>query len=193
MSTPVQFQCRAARAASGALSSTLSSALAAPVGLRLPCSQLRMVSSETSMRSENSAWLSPKRLRTRRANLAASCMASASSAAACLAMSFSEVASKRTGSMRPFAREAGTAGSIVTRTVFIVSDLSLVGFACRDDADDVVPGCVDHHEQAMLNLAYQLVAIFAVAVPSVGLDQTVWVEEGSGSVGEIKPALGKAR
>ena len=45
----------------------------------------------------------------------------------------------------------------------------------------------------MLNLAYQLVAIFAVAVPSVGLDQTVWVEEGSGSVGEIKPALGKAR
>jgi hypothetical protein len=34
------------------LSSTLSNALAAPVGLRLPCSQLRMVSSETSMRRE---------------------------------------------------------------------------------------------------------------------------------------------
>ena len=74
-----------------------------------------------------------------------------------------------------------------------MSDLSLVGFACRDDADDVVPGCVDHHEQAMLNLAYQLVAIFAVAVPSVGLDQTVRVEESSGRVGEVKPALGKAR
>src|SRR5690554_3081262 len=152
MSTPVQFQCRAARAASGALSSTLSSALAALVGLRLPCSQLRMVSSETLMRSENSAWLNPKRLRTRRANFATSCMACASSAAACLAMSASVVASTRAGSMRPDASVAGTAGSIVMRTVFIVLDLSLVGFACRDDADDVVPGCVDHDEQAMLNL-----------------------------------------
>jgi len=74
-----------------------------------------------------------------------------------------------------------------------VLDLSLVGFAGRDDADDVVPGRVDHHEQALFDLAHQLVAIFAVAVPGIGLDQTVWVEEGSGSVGEVEPALGKAR
>lgn len=72
-------------------------------------------------------------------------------------------------------------------------DLSLVGFACRDDAHGIVPGCIDDYEQAMLNLADELVAIFAVAVPSASLDQTVRVEEGSGCVGEIKPALGKAR
>ena len=45
---------KAINAASGALSSTFKSALAAPVGQRLPCSQLRMVSSDTSIRSANS-------------------------------------------------------------------------------------------------------------------------------------------
>ena len=49
------FYRNAASAISGALSSTLSRALAAPVGLRLPCSQLRMVSSGTSMRLDSSA------------------------------------------------------------------------------------------------------------------------------------------
>ena len=55
------------RAVSGALSSTRSKALAAPVGPRLPCSQLRIVSCGTSMRRANSTWVSPSRRRTRRA------------------------------------------------------------------------------------------------------------------------------
>jgi len=60
MSHPMSMvQCNAASAASGALSKTLSNALAAPVGLRLPCYQLRMVSSDTSIRVANSAWLNP--------------------------------------------------------------------------------------------------------------------------------------
>lgn len=46
----VSRQSSAASAASGALSNTLSKAFAAPVGQRLPCSQLRMVSSDTSIR-----------------------------------------------------------------------------------------------------------------------------------------------
>jgi hypothetical protein len=47
-------QAKAASAASGERSNTLSRALAAPVGLRLPCSQFRIVSIGTSIRSENS-------------------------------------------------------------------------------------------------------------------------------------------
>lgn len=54
---------------------------------RLPCSQLRIVSRETSIRSANSTWLNPSRLRTLRANLAESSIALASSSAWWLAMS----------------------------------------------------------------------------------------------------------
>ena len=115
----VSTQCRAAKAASGARSRTFRSALAAPVGHRLPCSQLRMVSSETSIRSANSAWLNPRRLRTRRANFAASSIASAESAAWCLAISASVVASTRCASIRPARLVLGASTSIFIRTFFI--------------------------------------------------------------------------
>lgn len=49
------------------------------VGLLLPCSQLRVVSRGTSMRRENSAWVRPRRCRTRRAKRAEPCRDSASS------------------------------------------------------------------------------------------------------------------
>ena len=84
-------QRNASREASGALSRTLSNALAAPVGLRLPCSQLRMVSSDTSMRRENSSCVSPRRFRTRCANAAASWAEAASSSRCCASRSASEV------------------------------------------------------------------------------------------------------
>ena len=66
-------------AISGALSRIRSNVLAAPVGPRLPCSQLRIVSCDTSMRRANSTCVRPVRLRTRRANRAMSRIASASS------------------------------------------------------------------------------------------------------------------
>lgn len=69
-------------------------------------------------RRDNSAWLSPNRFLTRRANLAASRMASASSSACCVAMSSSVVASTRAESIRP---ETWIAALLVMRTVFIVS------------------------------------------------------------------------
>ena len=50
----IASQRKAASATSGALSNIFKSAVAAPVGLRLPCSQLRMVSSDTPIRSANS-------------------------------------------------------------------------------------------------------------------------------------------
>ena len=81
------------RAVSGALSRILSKALAAPVGPRLPCSQLRIVSCGTSMRRANSTCVSPRRLRTPRAKRAMSRIASASSWRACCAISSSVVAS----------------------------------------------------------------------------------------------------
>ena len=59
--------------------------------------------------------------------------------------------------------------------------------------NDVTAGRVDDYEKAALDLANQLVAIFAVAVPSIGHDKSVGVEEGSRGVSEIKPTLGKAR
>jgi len=74
-----------------------------------------------------------------------------------------------------------------------VLDLSLVGFACRDDAHGAMLGGVDHHEQALFDLAHQLIALFAVAVPGIGLNDAIRVEEGSGGVSEIKPAFLKSR
>ena len=70
-------------AISGALSRMRSSVLAAPVGPRLPCSQLRIVSCDTPMRRANSTCVRPMRLRTRRANRAMSRIASASSSRCC--------------------------------------------------------------------------------------------------------------
>jgi hypothetical protein len=58
---------RAAKAASGACSMSLSSARAGPRGERLPCSQLRTVSTGTPMRAANTACVSPVRPRTLRA------------------------------------------------------------------------------------------------------------------------------
>lgn len=56
-----------------------------------------------------------------------------------------------------------------------------------------MPGRVDHHKQALFDLAYQSVAIFVIAVTGIRLDHTVRVKEGSGGISEIEPALGKAR
>ncbi len=62
----------AAKAASGAVSISLSSARAGPRGLRLPCSQLRTVSIGTSIFSANAACVRPQRARTWRTNCAGS-------------------------------------------------------------------------------------------------------------------------
>ena len=56
-----------AKAASGACSMTLSNARAGPRGERLPCSQLRTVSTGTPIRAAKAAWVKPVRLRILRA------------------------------------------------------------------------------------------------------------------------------
>ncbi len=187
MSTPVQYQCKAARAASGALSSTLSSACAAPLGLRLPCSQLRTVSSETLMRRENSAWLKPRRLRIRRAYRAASCMASASSAAMCRAMSSSVVASTPAASIQAVARVEGSLELILLRTVVIAFDLPLICFACRNDANQRAAQCVNNDIQAPFDHAYQSETLFTVVVPRIWFDDPVWIGKGECGVVKVEP------
>ena len=185
-------QSSAASAASGALSSTLNSDFAAPVGHRLPCSQLRIVSSGTSIRAENSAWLNPRRLRTRRANFPASSIASASSLAACRSRSASVVASSRAASTRPALKDSGIDASIVTRFVLIVLDLTSIGFARRDDPHSIVSRREDHHKNALIHLAHQLIASFTITVTGVGLNQAFGVEEGPRGVGEVKAPLNEA-
>ena len=56
-----------AKAASGASSMTLKSARAGPRGERLPCSQLRRVSTGTPIRAAKAAWVRPVRVRMLRA------------------------------------------------------------------------------------------------------------------------------
>ena len=54
-----------------------------------------------------------------------------------------------------------------TVLVAIVVDLSLVGFAGRDDSDGVMPWGIDHHEYALLDAPHQPVALFAVVARRV--------------------------
>ncbi len=105
------------------MSRILSRDRAAPVGHRFPCSQLRMVSTETPIRRENSIWVRPRRFLIRRAYLAASCMASLSSVAFCRAISSSVVASTRSGSIRPSEARDTIPGSIAMRCFFILINL----------------------------------------------------------------------
>ena len=77
--------------------------------------------------------------------------------------------------MHPTASEAKTAGLIVMRTVFIVSDLSLIGFACLDDSHGGVTWRVDHHKQALFNHAHRLVTLLAVATSSVGRHNSIGI------------------
>lgn len=185
------FQSSAASAASGALSSTLNIDFAAPVGHRLPCSQLRIVSSGTSIRAENSAWLNPRRLRTRRANFPASSIAPASSLAACRSRSASVVASSRAASTRPALMDSGIDASIVTRFVLIVLDLTSIGFARRDDSHRIVSRSEDHYKNALTHLVHQLTAHSAAIVMGVGLGQASGVEKDPLDVSESKASQNK--
>ena len=117
----------------------------AMVRLRLPCSQLRIVSSDTSIRSANSCCVSPNRFRTRCANRAASCAADASSTFCCKARSASDVSA----SLRAFTRPAGAfrtdVSSILKCAVFIVPCLTDIGLASRNDAN----GSATHRKHDM--------------------------------------------
>ena len=113
-------QLSAESAASGALSKILSSAFAGPAGKRLPCSQLRTVSTGTPSREAKSAWVSPVRRRTRRAYNAASCAPAASSSAAWRFRSASVVASTLRASIRP---ATGLLTTSFVRTVFMTARL----------------------------------------------------------------------
>ena len=80
-------------------------------------------------------------------------------------------------------------GSIVARTVFIVSDLSLVGLACGNDAQNVISWRVDHDEKTLFDLSQELIALFAVAAARVGLNQAIRIEKNSCRVGEVETTL----
>ena len=87
------LQVNTRNAVSGALSSTSNKEHATPVGQRLHCSQLQIVSCGTSIRRASFIWVTPNRCRTRRTHRANSRIASASSFRSCAATSDSEVAS----------------------------------------------------------------------------------------------------
>ena len=52
---------------------------------------------------------------------------------------------------------------------------------------------VDHHEQTLIDHSRQLVALLTLAVPGVGLHDSVEIKKRSRRVSKIKSALGKAR
>ena len=174
---------------SGASSRILSNALAAPVGPRLPCSQLRMVSCGTSMRRANSTCVSPRRRRTRRAKRPMSRIASASSSRAWQAMSSSPVASSTSWSTRPTGPSCGLSGSIVNRVPLIFANLPADGLAGRNDADRRASHGVDHHEHPTLHRAQEPVAVLAVVPAPVRADYPVRVEECVRDVREVEAAI----
>ncbi len=102
--------------------------------------------------------------RPRRANFAASNIASASSAALCLAMSASVVASTRRGSIRPDNLPVGFRTSIFIRTVFIAFYLTSIGFSGGNDPDDITTQCIHEQEQPLAYAADQLITILLIAV-----------------------------
>ena len=59
----------------------------------------------------------------------------------------------------------------------MLSDLSLVGFACRYDPYPLVTQCVDYDEYAILNPSRHLVTALAVFVPTVDLCHSTRIKE----------------
>ena len=74
------------------------------------------------------------------------------------------------------------------RTVF---DLSLIGFACRDDSHGGMTWRVDHHKHALFNHAHHLVTLLAVATSGVGRHNSVRIKKRPGCVGEINFELNR--
>jgi hypothetical protein len=70
-----------------------------------------------------------------------------------------------------------------------VFDLSLVGFAGRNDAHGVMTRGVNQHKQALLNHAHQLVTFLAIAVSGVGAHNPAGVKKRPRGISEIKSAL----
>ncbi len=167
---------------------TRNRARAAPVGQRLPCSQLRIVSRGTSTHRASSVWDSPSRRRTRRAYRAMSCMASSSSSRSCAAISASVVASTLAGSIRPSGRVDRSSGSILTRVVLMVRDLLPVRLAGRNDADGRTPHRVDDDIGPPVDRTGQPVAVLAIVPPAILRDDPVRTEEGPDGMGEIEAA-----
>lgn len=189
----------AVSAASGARSRIRSNAFAGPAGSRLPCSQLRTVSSGTPIRVAKAAWVSPVLRRTRRAYAAASRHNSWSSSAAWRAISASVVPSTRAPSTRPF---SGTRTSVSVRikepsrsrvacTRFLALNLSLIGLARRDDAKPLAAVRVNDHEHPSLHATQHPTTVLAVIETVITFDQSARVEKNPHRKGEVEAALGK--
>jgi len=68
-----------------------------------------------------------------------------------------------------------------------VSDLSLVGLACGNDAQNVISWRVDHDEKTLFDLSQELIALFAVAAARVGLNQAIRIEKARAALAKSKP------
>jgi len=75
------------------------------------------------------------------------------------------------------------------RTVFIFFLLSLVSFACGNNAYDITPHGINHYKQTFLSLANHLLANLTIAVASVFSNEMIRVEKSMSSKSEIKPTL----
>ena len=67
-----------------------------------------------------------------------------------------------------------------------MSDLSLVCLACGNNAQNVISWRIDHDEKTLFDLSQQLIALFAVAVARIGLNQAIRIEESACRVGEVE-------
>lgn len=73
-----------------------------------------------------------------------------------------------------------------------MSDFSQVCFTCRNDACRLLTWGINDQEHALFNPAYDLVAIFAIAVPVIGMDDPVRIEKRLRGLGKIKATLSEA-
>jgi len=181
-------QLSAESAASGALSKIRSSAFAGPAGKRLPCSQLRTVSTGTPSREAKSACVSPVRRRTRRAYDAASCAPAASSSAAWRRRSASVVASTLRASIRP---ATGLPASSFTRTVPIARHLLCICLAGGNNAQRIAARRIDDQEQKRPDAAKHSKTRLAIIEAFIAFDQAIRIEENLDRIGEVETSTGK--
>jgi hypothetical protein len=70
--------------------------------------------------------------------------------------------------------------------MLMLSDLPLVGFACRYDPYPLATQCIDYNENAILNPSKHPVTALAILVPPVDLRHSARIKERLDSVSEIE-------
>jgi hypothetical protein len=55
--------------------------------------------------------------------------------------------------------------------------LSLIGFACRYNAHLAMAGGVDHNEQTLFDQPPQLIALFTIDSPGIGMHDSIGIKK----------------